>query len=708
MVIQNVSSLSTTPGASGDVAVVLGYYSAGDGGGGQFYWAASSPVSPNGGTVFSANGSGVWIKILNGSVSVKEFGAKGDGVTDDTTFLQNAAKYVSEFHLDLYFPSANYLIGGSISFSGLTAKTDYSCSVSGENATLIKKGDENVYFAMFRFTGANTNVKVSGLAFDGRRDQIKSHWFDKGTQFGAKSCDIDKRSIAIVSENVSSAHIDNCHFVNIHGRAIYDYYTSKFITVTNSYFKNLAQDACVSEASTTLNVSNCHFEDIGILPETFFVNGVEYAFNGATKWYYLFGDAVLSRNTYTKVSDCTFININRISVTTDIPAAGIQQHLICSSCSILHDHPRLRCSNPQGSIWMENGYSALIANNNIKYVKRADDDLQGYAIVCAQSSATTESRLLIDGNIVDATLTNKPGMTGIQIVNAPNRQVFISNNSVYGPFIFCLNFSFQRAATDFVRVSVTNNYFDNTSTAANSAVINREFLNEGTGTIQEFTLKSNFLKQGNLTDSRDTYLFGVEAIYERNYIENNNFNGASISLRYNRPTTVCIKGNIGVTYVRSLLDTADILTVEITDNEIGAIQMQNQFATNIPRLSGHILRNKLKNIAIHGGEDLTISDNILSPVNSNGIHINPWGKTVTSNKVRILRNFIIVAPNTTGVAINNGPSRLLTNSLISNNTIDGESNASTGIAFATAGNRSNLVLQDNTVVRVGTAIVNPA
>ncbi|NLR81033.1 right-handed parallel beta-helix repeat-containing protein [Chitinophaga eiseniae] len=711
MIIQSISSLSTTPGTVNDVAEVLGYYTKGDGGGGSFYWSATSPVAPNGGTVFSANGTGFWVKLLNGTVSVKEFGAKGDGVTDDTVSLQNAAKYVSEYNMHLFFPPASYLIGADITFNGLTTKTDYSCSISGENAVLIKKGDENTYFNMFRFEGANTRAKVTGITFDGRRDQINSYWASTPVQFGVSPCVVTKRTIGIASININAINIDRCYFLNIHGRAIYDYYSSKFVTVSNSYFINIAQDACASESAGTIAVNNCHFENVGILPDNFFVDGVAYSFDGTIggkKWYHTFGDGVVSRNAYTKVSDCTFININRIAVVSDI-ASGTKMDTICSNNSILHDHLRLRCANPQGSIWLEQGYSGMVSNNSIKYINRAVDDLPGVVISIAQSSDATEGRFVVDGNLIDTTLANKTSMSAIIVANSPNRQVFINNNNVYGPFIFCLNFSFQITGASFNRVSVTNNHFDNTSTAANSSCINKEYLPNASGTIEEFTLKGNFLKQGNLSDTRDPYLFGVEATYPINYIEDNNFNNASISLSYARLGTYYIKGNIGVRFLRSLLDTTDKLFVKVLDNEIDYIQMHNQFAVSIPSMSGFILRNKLKGISIHAADDLTISGNEITPENTNGININPLGKNIATNKLRIFRNSIIIPASYKGISVNNSSSAQLTNSIISNNTIDGESNASTiGVTFATAGNRSNVVFQDNTIVRVTTAYVNPA
>jgi hypothetical protein len=72
-------------------ANVLGYYAAGDGGGGRFYYSAASVADDDGGAVIAPTvGAGRWLAVFGPRVSVKRFGAKGDGAADDTAAIQAA------------------------------------------------------------------------------------------------------------------------------------------------------------------------------------------------------------------------------------------------------------------------------------------------------------------------------------------------------------------------------------------------------------------------------------------------------------------------------------------------------------------------------------------------------------------------------------------------------------------------------------------
>ena len=83
----NIAALRLRSGTTqANAAKTLGYYAAGDGGGNSFYWSSTSTATDNGGTVIkptSVSGAGRWLAVNTSSVSLKQCGAKGDGITID-------------------------------------------------------------------------------------------------------------------------------------------------------------------------------------------------------------------------------------------------------------------------------------------------------------------------------------------------------------------------------------------------------------------------------------------------------------------------------------------------------------------------------------------------------------------------------------------------------------------------------------------------
>jgi parallel beta-helix repeat protein len=99
--------------------IVLGYYAPGDGGGGQFYWDAVATESDNGGTIIvpvSNPPAGRWRRVVEGPMSVRWFGAKGDGVTPDQSAIEAAmtATAVAAISGEVFMPPGEYAISTTV------------------------------------------------------------------------------------------------------------------------------------------------------------------------------------------------------------------------------------------------------------------------------------------------------------------------------------------------------------------------------------------------------------------------------------------------------------------------------------------------------------------------------------------------------------------------------------------------------------------
>lgn len=143
------TTLVTDPGPSDayQVAIVFGYRTPGDGGGGVFYWDyTDTTTDPDFGTVFNAAiplgsecgspGPGRWKRIYSGPFNVRWFGATGNGSTPDDQAIQLAITAATSTGGAVFLPRGQYVISNTLTISGTTS----GVALSGEGkgaATLL-------------------------------------------------------------------------------------------------------------------------------------------------------------------------------------------------------------------------------------------------------------------------------------------------------------------------------------------------------------------------------------------------------------------------------------------------------------------------------------------------------------------------------------------------------------------------------------------
>ena len=140
---------------AGMTAQTLGYYSPNDGGGGTYIIRAKvdGDVDDGGSLHELANGNVAELVVENGTVNVKQFGAKGDGVTDDSERIQKAANKYSL----LFIPNGTFLLTNPVDIN---------------KAKSIKGNDkhESLIIGVFNFTKCY-GLEITDLGFTSTNDE---------------------------------------------------------------------------------------------------------------------------------------------------------------------------------------------------------------------------------------------------------------------------------------------------------------------------------------------------------------------------------------------------------------------------------------------------------------------------------------------------------------------------------------------------------
>lgn len=142
-------------------ASLLGYYAPGDGGGGDFYWDSGSSATVDNGVIFQVSGitTGRWVRLYNGTLNPRYYGAKGDGTTDDTTAFNSC--FANVYASGIYVPDGNYIVQNlSIANKALNV------NLTGGAVLTLKAGSASSAKIL---TISKQYTQINGGVFDGNK-----------------------------------------------------------------------------------------------------------------------------------------------------------------------------------------------------------------------------------------------------------------------------------------------------------------------------------------------------------------------------------------------------------------------------------------------------------------------------------------------------------------------------------------------------------
>ena len=135
---------------------VQGFYKPGDGGGGYFFWSSEQNKAEDGGRIFRAvNSSGQWVRCSDEDLSVRWFGAVGDGMASDYAAFVKALAAATGHRLRI--PAGTYVLDGD------TLTIGPHTMMAGEGrvcSTLSHRSDKDMF-------NLAEDVTLTNLGFDG-------------------------------------------------------------------------------------------------------------------------------------------------------------------------------------------------------------------------------------------------------------------------------------------------------------------------------------------------------------------------------------------------------------------------------------------------------------------------------------------------------------------------------------------------------------
>ena len=184
----------------GDVVRTQGYYEANDGGGGKYDIVAAGSQTDNGGaTVLVGNGLAAILKMESG-VSVKQFGAYGDGIEDDTAAMKAALNAPTH---EVLFPSGEYKATSRILISTGDKRIVGNADVRSIIFTDGSYNELSAYWKEWFLLIRADNIIFEGITFETRE-----------TSFIGNSKYNTQVAVMGFSENVRISNIafNNCGF----------------------------------------------------------------------------------------------------------------------------------------------------------------------------------------------------------------------------------------------------------------------------------------------------------------------------------------------------------------------------------------------------------------------------------------------------------------------------------------------------------------
>lgn len=543
-------------------------------------------------------------------ISVKDFGAVGDGVTDDTTAIQAAVNS----GLSLLFPAGTYLI------SNITLPS--FVFLYGNNATIKKKNLTAGH--MFLGSITNSNWQFENLSFD-------ANWQN---QTPLQSANIIYCSGVQTKINVFNCEFKNQEFASIRVDSSTVITELSYISISNSRFFG-GQEGTTAfgpryislGGASQVVIQNNQF-DLQRTPVNAGICGIATVLIGASNSISL----IISDNFFTDVGRCA---TNRLGAIEAYSGAGgvvvTGNRLIRAYGRGISTKANIKSCVVSGNIVDGTVTDGVNAAHGITMSGTADDTTIGSGFICSNNIVRDAAGIgfnligdtlapgflqetVITGNVCKNSVSYNYNIQGYRNVVFANNISYNSGNTaiqteaVTGEFVFTGNL---------VDTTLTNNgltIFDDTFTSLCAIIVGNTFKNiplygvvastSGAVGIAGFTVANNRFE--NITSS--AVRFGGQT--KASFITDNTFVSCSI------PFSSVAASNL-ITAARNYYTTANAPTLTIASdaitvwNDVHAIDTEGGAATDdLSTINGGYNGRVLTLVAANNARDVVLKDGV--------------------------------------------------------------------------------------------------